>query len=205
MDSNVMNLSGFWDTMTFWAIAEPESSSINLGILLTWLKLTIARKFTRYANLSWINNKFCSTAGLISYLDLVITSSQCGLGRHTERFNDFCRECRFTEEEEVVIRFLCQCPSLERCKYSLFGSQTLVSLTELLSIDVMGRHTERFNDFCRECRSAEEEEVVIRFLCQCPSLAWCKYRLFGSQVLVIFTELSFIDFKDLVTFIKFSG
>ena len=35
----------------------------------------------------------------------------------------------------------------------------------------MSRHLERMRlDICRECRSVEEEETVVHFLCPCPSL-----------------------------------
>ena len=72
----------------------------------------------------------------------------------------------------------------------------------------MGRHAERtrlpFNDFCRGCWSAEEEETVIQFLCQCPSLIKCKFRLFCSPFLVSLTKLSSIDIKTLTSFRKLS-
>ena len=72
---------------------------------------------------------------------------------------------------------------------------------------VMGRHTEKIqppsNDFCHRRKSAEEEYYVIHFLCQWPSLASCKYRLFGSPILFSLTELSSIDVKDIASFIKF--
>ena len=57
---------------------------------------------------------------------------------------------------------------------------------------VMGRHTESMrlpiNDFCRGCRSAAEEDTVVRFFCQCPSLARCRNRLFGYSFLVSLTK-----------------
>ena len=60
---------------------------------------------------------------------------------------------------------------------------------------VMGRHSERMrlplNDFCHGCRSAEKEENVIHFLCQCPSLSRCRYRLFGSPFLHWYQGYSF--------------
>ena len=47
----------------------------------------------------------------------------------------------------------------------------------------MDRHAKRmrlpFNDFYYGCISDVEEETVIYFLCQCSSLARCRYRLFG--------------------------
>ena len=51
-------------------------------------------------------------------------------------FNYLYHGCIYTEQEETIIHFLCKCPSLVRCTYRLFGSPTLVSLTELSSIDV---------------------------------------------------------------------
>ena len=116
-------------------------------------KLTITRKFSRDSNLSCINEKFCSTArltwpsmirtALISYLDLVVTLSwsQWPLLQATVLCVDTqkecgCRGCRSAEEEETVIQFLCQCPYLARCRYRLFSSPTLISLTELSSIDI---------------------------------------------------------------------
>ena len=70
-----------------------------------------------------------------SYLDLVISitvamlTGHCVVGRHPERkrltFSDFCTGCRSAEEEETVIYFLYQCPSLERCRYELFGSPSI--------------------------------------------------------------------------------
>ena len=71
----------------------------------------------------------------------------------------------------------------------------------LIGYCVMGRHTERmrfpFNDFCHRSKSAEEEESVIHFLCQCSSLVRFRYRLFDFPFLVSMTELSSIDIKDL--------
>ena len=49
------------------------------------------------------------------------------------------------------------------------------------------------------------EQETDHFLCQWPSLATCRYRLFGSTFLVNLTELSSIDIKDIASFIKFSG
>ena len=42
----------------------PESSSIELGVPLDSVKLAIARKFFRDANLSWVTEEFCSAARL---------------------------------------------------------------------------------------------------------------------------------------------
>ena len=75
---------------------------------------------------------------------------------------------------------------------------------------VMLRHLESMqlplNDYCRVCKSAEEEETVIHVLCQCPFLSRCIYhRLFGSPFLVSLTELSSIDVKDIGSFIKLSS
>ena len=74
---------------------------------------------------------------------------------------------------------------------------------------VMGRHAERMqfplNDFRRGSRSAEEKETVIEFICQCPSLARCIYRLFGSPILISLTEVLPIDVKDIDSLIKLSS
>ena len=96
----------------------PVFSSIELGMPLASVKLTIERKFFRDANLSWVNEEYCS-----------ITGRRLPL-------NDVCRGCRSTEEEEAIVPLLCQCPSLARHRYRLFGSSFLVSLTELSSIDI---------------------------------------------------------------------
>ena len=66
--------------------------------------------------------------------------------------------------------------------------KTHVAIMQLLS-----------NDFCRECRSLEEEETAIHFLCHCPSLARCRYKLFGCPILVNLTELSFMDVKGIAS------
>ena len=70
-----------------------------------------------------------------SYLDLVVTSSgsQWPSLQVTVLWVDTRKECGYAEEKESVIHFLSQCPFLARCRY---GSPTLVSLTELSSIDV---------------------------------------------------------------------
>lgn len=137
---------------------------------LASVKLAITRKFFLDANLSWVNEESCSTARLTwPLMDRRRTNQLLGLGRG------------------------------------------IISITVAMLTGhcVMGRHAERmrlpFNDFCRGCRSAEEEETVIHFLCQCPSLARCRYRLFGSPFLVSLTELSSIDVKDIASFIKLSG
>ena len=84
-------------------------------------------------------------------------------------------------------------------------STTMAVLTGHL---VMGRLAERmrlpFNNFCRWCRSAEEEETVIYFLCQFPSHAWCRYRVFGSPFLVNLMEQSSININDIASYIKLS-
>ena len=50
-----------------------------------------------------------------------------------------------------------------------------------------------------------KDEETIHFLCQCPSLARCRYRLFGSPAVVHLTKLSSIDVKDIALFIKLFG
>ena len=126
-----------------------EFSSIELGMPLASVKLAITRKFFRDTNLAWVNEESRSNARLtwllmdrrgnnqllrlrrdIITITVAVLTSHCVMGRHAERmrlpFNDFCRGCRSAEEEETVILFLCQCPSLTRCRYRLSGSAFLV-------------------------------------------------------------------------------
>ena len=126
-----------------------ESSSIDLGMSLGSVKLDIEWKFFRDTNLSSINEESCSTTrrrrtnqllGLgsdVIWTTEAVFTGHYVVGRHAERmrlpFNNFCRGYRSAEEEETVIQFLCQCPSLATCRYRLFGSPFLVSLTELSS------------------------------------------------------------------------
>ena len=52
-------------------------------------------------------------------------------------------------------------------------------------------------------QTVEEEETVIHFFCQCPSLAECSNRLFGSPpFLVSLTDLACIDIKHIASFFK---
>ena len=145
----------------------PESFSIDLPH--TSFKLAIERKFFQDANLFLIKEESCSTARLTwRSMGRKRTNELLGLGRNT----------------------------------------ILITVAMLTCHFVMGRHAEEmripFNDCCLVCRPAEKEDTVINFLCQCPSLARCKYRLFGSPTLVSLTELSSIDVKDKVSFIKLS-
>ena len=79
----------------------------------------------------------------------------------------------------------------------------------LIAHCVMERHAERrkhpFNNIYRGCRFTEEEETVIHFLCQRPSLARQRYTVFGASFLARLTELSSSDIKDLVSYIQHSG
>ena len=134
------------------------------------LPRSIERNFSWGANLSCINEESCYTAGLTSpSMDKMRTNHLLGLDRN------------------------------------------IISITVAMLTGhcVMGRHTERMrlplNDFCSGCRSAEKEETVIHFLCQCSSLARCRYRLFGTPTLVSLMELSSIDVKDVASFNKLSG
>ena len=120
--------------------ALPEFFSIDLGMPVTSFKLAIELKFSRDANLSWINEESSSTAFLTwRSMDRKGTNQLLcsGRGRHAERmrlpFNNFCREYSSAEKQETVIHFLCQCPSLARCRFRLFGSPALVSFTDLSS------------------------------------------------------------------------
>ena len=51
-----------------------------MGMPLTYFKLAIARKFSRDANLSWINEESCSTARL-TWIEIV-TNHLLGVGRN---------------------------------------------------------------------------------------------------------------------------
>ena len=137
---------------------------------LASFKLATAWKFFLDANLSWVNEESCSTARLTwPLMDRRCTNQLLGL------------DCDFISTTVAMLTGYC----------------------------VMGRHGESmqlsFSDFCCGCRSAEEEETVIHFFCQCPSLAGCRNRLFGSPFLVSLTELSSIDIKDIASLIKLSG
>ena len=137
---------------------------------LASVKLAFARKFFQNANLSWVNIESASTARLTwPLMGRKRTNQLLGLGRDII--------------STTVAMFTGHC--------------------------VMGRLAGRigllFNGFCRECRSVAEEQTVIYFLCQCPSLARCRYTLFDSLFLVSLKELSSIHIKDIATYIKFSG
>ena len=104
------------------------------GILIDWIGYA-----TCLANLFWVNVESCSAAGLNWFLmnmdkrhinqlgglgrDIISTTiampTASAMGKHSER--------RSVEEEENVLHFLYQCPSLIRC--SLFGSTFVISLT----------------------------------------------------------------------------
>ena len=114
----------FWNPLRLnWVFQLPRSS-------WSW------RENSFRTNLSWITDS--PGTGWIesvpsNYLTTVaMLTGHCIMGRHAERmslpFNDFCRGCRSIEEEETVFHFLCQCPSLARYRYRLFGSPFLVSL-----------------------------------------------------------------------------
>ena len=83
----------------------------------------------------------------------------------------------------------------------LSGHIISTTLAVLTSHSVMGRYAETmrhpFNEFCRGCRSAEEEETVVHFLCQCLRLllgiyidyldphflsVWLSYHLLISRI-----------------------
>ena len=83
--------------------------------------------------------------------------------------------------------------------------RNIISITVGMSTGhcVMGRYAKRmkftFNEFCSGYRPFEEEKTIIYFLCQRPFVARCRYRLFGSPILVSITELSSIDVKNIAS------
>ena len=122
-----------------------ESFSTNLGMPLT-------------SNLSWINEDRRGTNQLLGLglniipITVAMLTGLVVIGTHTERmrlpFNDLCRGSRSSEQEEFVIHFLYQCPSLARCRYMLFGSSTLVNLVSTKAAFSCGITTHR-----HECSS----------------------------------------------------
>ena len=58
--------------------------------------------------------------------------------------------------------------------------------------------------FTTSAVDADPLRTIIHFLCQCQSLAKCRYRLSGLPTLVNLTELSSIDVKDIASFIQLS-
>ena len=112
----------------------PESSSIELGMPLSSVKLAIARKYFRDANLSWVNEESFTTARLTwPLMDRRNTNQLLRLGRDWSSL-------RYGRHEQTMRLpfndFYHGCPSLARCRYMLFGSPFLVSLTELSFIDI---------------------------------------------------------------------
>ena len=71
----------------------------------------------------------------------------------------------------------------------------------------VGRHAERLQlpskDFCRGDPRAEF--FVIHFLCQCPSLVRCRFRLFGPSFCVNLTEFPSVYIKCMDSFIELLG
>ena len=110
-----------------------ESSSIDLGMPFTSFKL--ARKFSRDVNLSLFNEESCSTSRLAwPSMDGRRTNQLLGFGRNfisitVAMFTGHC--VMETHADPLKTRklfpacFLCQCPSLARCRYRLFVSPTL--------------------------------------------------------------------------------
>ena len=70
---------------------------------------------------------------------------------------------------------------------------------------VMARHTKELGSHLRTSAGDANSQTVVHFLCQCPPLASCRYRLFGSPFPVSLTKLSSIDIKDIASLIKLSG
>ena len=105
-----------------------EISSIQLGAPLAPVKLAIAQKFFRDANLSWFNEKSCFTSKLIWTLvyrrrttqllrlglDIISTTvamliGHCVMGRYAEKmslpFSYFCRECKYAMKRRLFSTF----------------------------------------------------------------------------------------------------
>ena len=94
-----------------------------------------------------------------SYLDLIVTLSQpqwsCSRDRHAKTmplpFNDFCLGCRSAKEEQIVIHFLCQCLSLARHRYWLFGFPFFVSFAKLSIYILVVTKEAHFNNHFKAC------------------------------------------------------
>ena len=67
-----------------------------------------------------------------------------------------------------------------------------------------GAKTSHLNLVVTSSRLQEEEEIPIHFPCQYPP-ARCRYRLFGSPILVGLAQLLSIDVKDIALLIKLSA
>ena len=132
----------------------PESSLVDLWMPFTSVKPTTAGKLFQDANLSWVNEEYCSNPSLTSpSMDKRRSNQLLGFGvcaywllccgkvayRMQLLFNDFCHGCRFSEEEETVVSYFCQCPSLTRCRFRLFDSLIYISLMMISFINVQPR------------------------------------------------------------------
>ena len=130
----------------------PESSSIELGMILASFKLAIARKSFRDANLSWVNEQFCSTARLNwPLMDRRRTNQFWFWAWHHLNYSDNVYRLlsiaapiqRLLPWVQIrwrtvssVIHFFCQSPSLTTRRNRLFSTPYLASLTELSSFDI---------------------------------------------------------------------
>lgn len=72
-----------------------------------------------------------------------------------------------------------------------------------------GRHAEKFgipsNDYCRSCRSQEENETIFHFMCRCPALALKRKRFLVFLFFASITDVSDIKVLAIVKFILEPG
>ena len=80
--------------------------------------------------------------GALSLIVGVITW-HCIMGRHARHFgfghlaNEFCRSCRYEEEEETVPHLLGSCPTLSQTRMKYLGTYYMNDLEELSWIDIV--------------------------------------------------------------------
>lgn len=70
----------------------------------------------------------------------------------------------------------------------------------------MGNHARRlglpYNDYCRSCQDAEEEETIDHFLCRCPALEELRLRHMDRNSFGSLTELSSLELGAMDSFIR---
>ena len=175
-------------------ISFDESSSIKLGMPLTSFKRPSRGNSSETSTYLGSMRSPAPPLGPLgpqwiegaptTYLDLVVTSSrsQWPCLQVTVLWVDTWKECGYhlTTPPWMQIRkkrgdFLCPCPSLARCRYRLFGSSTLVSLTEISSIDV--------NDIAQFIKLSGWFSSLGQSCFNCAALALTNFSLLGSEEL----------------------